>query len=230
MSAREEILANIRRALSVTGREAPRLASVEDRLRRAPSGVVPARGKLPLAGRLDLFQAQAEAAQASLARVASANEVPGEIARYLREHNLPASLRRGEDPRLAAMPWSDTAIALSVGRSVGDDLNGLSHALAGVAETGTLILTSGPENPTSLNFLPDNHIVVIDAADIEGDYEAVWRRLRSRYGKGKMPRTVNMITGPSRSGDIEQTIFLGAHGPRRLHIVVVGGEPSSAPE
>jgi L-lactate dehydrogenase complex protein LldG len=230
VSARDEILANIRRALSVTGREAPRRASVDERLKRTPSGIVPARGQLVPASRLDLFQAEAEAARASLTRVESADKVPGEIARYLREHNLPATLRRGDDPRLASMPWSETAIALAVGRSQGDDLNGLSHAFAGVAETGTLILTSGPENPTSLNFLPDNHIVVVEAADIEGDYEAVWRRLRSRYGKGKMPRTVNMITGPSRSGDIEQTIFLGAHGPRRLHIVLVAGERLSAPE
>jgi L-lactate dehydrogenase complex protein LldG len=230
MSARDEILANIRRALSVTGHEAPRRANVDERLKRAPSGLVPARGQLALPGRLDLFQAQAEAAQASVTRVASADQVPAAVARYLREHNLPARLRRGEDPRLATMPWSETPITLSVGRSQGEDLNGLSHALAGVAETGTLILTSGPENPTSLNFLPDNHIVVVEAADIEGDYEAVWRRLRSRYGKGKMPRTVNMITGPSRSGDIEQTIFLGAHGPRRLHIVLVEGDRLPAPK
>jgi L-lactate dehydrogenase complex protein LldG len=49
----------------------------------------------------------------------------------------------------------------------------------------------------------------------------VWARLRARYGKDCMPRTVNTITGPSRTGDIEQMIELGAHGPRRMHIVVV---------
>jgi L-lactate dehydrogenase complex protein LldG len=46
--------------------------------------------------------------------------------------------------------------------------------------------------------------------------------LRKAKGKGEMPRALNLITGPSRSGDIEQTIILGAHGPRALHIVVVG--------
>ena len=51
--------------------------------------------------------------------------------------------------------------------------------------------------------------------------DGVWARLRERYGKGRMPRTVNTITGPSRTGDIEQTIELGAHGPRRVHILVV---------
>ena len=83
--------------------------------------------------------------------------------------------------------------------------------------------TSGAENPTTLNFLPDTSIVVVKAADISGDYEAVWAKIRAKFGKGAMPRTVNYITGPSRSGDIEQKILLGAHGPRRLHIVVVDG-------
>ncbi|MEI9915983.1 MAG: LUD domain-containing protein [Methylovirgula sp.] len=40
--------------------------------------------------------------------------------------------------------------------------------------------------------------------------------------RGAMPRTVNFITGPSRSADIEQTLLLGAHGPRALHIIIVG--------
>jgi L-lactate dehydrogenase complex protein LldG len=83
-------------------------------------------------------------------------------------------------------------------------------------------MVSGHENPSTLNFLPDNHIIVVSAKDIASDYEAVWNRIRFAYGKGTMPRTVNWITGPSRSGDIEQTLLLGAHGPRRLHVVVVG--------
>jgi L-lactate dehydrogenase complex protein LldG len=120
------------------------------------------------------------------------------------------------------MPWEHTALDVSCGVSEGGDLNAVSHAFGGVAESGTLALLSGPNNPSTLNFLPDNHIVVVAAVDIVGDYETVWVRVRGAYGKGAMPRTVNFITGPSRSGDIEQTLLLGAHGPRRLHIVVVG--------
>jgi len=103
----------------------------------------------------------------------------------------------------------------------------VSHAFGGVAETGTLVLTSGQDNPTSLNFLPDNHIVVIEAKDIAGDYESIWPRLREKFGDGLMPRAVNLITGPSRSADIEQTLILGAHGPRRLHVILVGASPTS---
>ena len=83
-------------------------------------------------------------------------------------------------------------------------------------------MVSGPENPSTLNFLPDNQIVVVAAKDVAGDYESVWAKIRFAYGKGGMPRTVNWITGPSRSADIEQTLLIGAHGPRRLHVVVVG--------
>ena len=82
-------------------------------------------------------------------------------------------------------------------------------------------MASGADNPTTLNFLPDNHIIVLDAADLETAMESVWPRLRARYGDGELPRVVNLITGPSRSADIEQTLLLGAHGPRRLHIVVI---------
>jgi L-lactate dehydrogenase complex protein LldG len=129
----------------------------------------------------------------------------------------------GDDPRLAAMPWDETTLALTRGRSEGDDLNAVSHAFAGVAESGTAVMVSGPDNPSTLNFLPDNHVVVVAAKDLAGDYEEVFERIRAAYGKGAMPRTVNFITGPSRSGDIEQTLLLGAHGPRRLHVLVVRG-------
>ena len=92
------------------------------------------------------------------------------------------------------------------------------------AETGTLMLTSDAARPSTLNFLPENHIVVLRVEQITGAYEEGWRFLRAAGGNGTvMPRTVNLITGPSRTGDIEQRIQLGAHGPRRLHIIIVDG-------
>ncbi len=221
-TARDDILSTIRRSLGVNGAEAPRRASVEQRLASAPQGVIPLRGRLDAAGRIALFREEAERVQSSVALVASAADAPAEIARYLRDNNLPATLRMGDDARLRAMDWSQTAITLSYGASEGEDLNAVSHAFAGIAETGTLAMTSGADNPTTLNFLPDNHIVVLAAADILGEMESVLTKLRGVYGKGAMPRAVNFITGPSRSGDIEQKLLLGAHGPRRLHVVVVG--------
>jgi L-lactate dehydrogenase complex protein LldG len=134
---------------------------------------------------------------------------------------LPLSVRRGDDARLAALPWErERTLEVTVGPSDGRQLASVSHAFGAVAETGTLVLASGPDNPTTLNFLPDNHIVVVDAKDIASDFESVFAKLRARYGERQLPRVVNMITGPSRSADIEQTLILGAHGPRRLHVII----------
>ncbi|PPD16343.1 MAG: lactate utilization protein [Methylobacterium sp.] len=223
MSSRDTIFASIRRSLHVKGDERIRASIVEERLDRAPKGVIPARAQLDAAGKLALFIEKAEGVQATVARVPSAKDVPGEVARYLRDNNLPAALRMGDDPRLSAMPWKDTALDVTSGRSNGLDLSGITHAETAIAETGTLAILSGHENPTTLNFLPDNHIVVLNASDLVADLESVWVRVRKKFGKGEMPRTVNFVTGPSRSGDIEQTILLGAHGPRALHIVIVEG-------
>jgi L-lactate dehydrogenase complex protein LldG len=219
--ARDDVLATIRRSLGVSGAEAPRRFAVEDRLARAPKGVIPKRAAVVGAERLALFKRMAEEALATVRVVPGAASVPAEAARYLRDQNLPASLRMGDDPRLAAMPWQETPLEIAIGPSRGADLNALSHAFGGVAETGTLALASGPHNPTTLNFLPDNHIVVVTARDLAGSYEEMFDRLRAGHGRGVMPRTLNLITGPSRSADIEKILILGAHGPRKLHIVVV---------
>ncbi|MEZ0282782.1 lactate utilization protein C, partial [Methyloceanibacter sp.] len=102
-----------------------------------------------------------------------------------------------------------------------NDRASLSRAVAGAAETGTLFLLSGSDNPTSLNFLPEAHSVLIAASDIFASYEEAFDRIRLLSG-GVMPRSVNLISGPSRTADIEQTIVRGAHGPRRLHVVILG--------
>lgn len=223
MNTRDTILATVRRALGVTGRERTRRMEVDERIDHAPKGIVPARGQGDAVQRLSMFRTMAENAQATVAEVASPDDVPMAVATFLRDHNLPPSVRRGTDERLAQLPWDRTTLEVATGRSDGGDLSAVSHALAAVAETGTLVMTSGPDNPSTLNFLPDNHIVIVDAKDIGADYETTWTKIRMAHGKGEMPRTVNWITGPSRSADIEQTLLLGAHGPRRLHVVIVGG-------
>jgi L-lactate dehydrogenase complex protein LldG len=220
MTARDTILASIRRSLGVSGREAPRRKAVADRLREHPSGIVPARGKLAPKERAELFRRMVEAAAGTIEEIPRAADVPGAVAAFLRAHNLPMAVRRGEDPRLQAMPWErERTLEVKEGPSAGGDLVSVSHAFGAVAESGTLMLASGKDNPTTLNFLPDTHVVIVDPKDIAGDYETLWRKLRET---GSMPRTVNWITGPSRSADIEQTLILGAHGPRRLHVMVVG--------
>jgi L-lactate dehydrogenase complex protein LldG len=223
VTPREIILATIRGSLGVTGAEATRRLEVAARVAGHPQGVVPARGQLPPAARLDLFVGMVKAAAGTVERTAGPADIPATVAAYLRAHNLPPAIRHGDDPLLSAAPW-DRGGTLEVrrGASDGNDLAAVSHAFAAVAETGTLVLTSGADNPTTLNFLPDVHIVVISASDVVSDFESVMERLRGRFGPGAMPRAVNLVTGPSRSADIEQTLILGAHGPRKLHVIVVG--------
>ncbi|WP_128292308.1 LutC/YkgG family protein [Afifella aestuarii] len=222
MSQRETVLGKIRRGLASGKSAEARREIVAQRLGQHPANTVPARGHVDQQARLDLFAKMAEKVSATVERVASASDLPETVAEYLRARNLPSDLRMGADRRLADLPWDKVPqLEVKHGPSDGRDHVGLSHAFGGAAETGTLFLLSGPDNPTTLNFLPDHHLVVVRASDIVGDYETLWNRLREHSGDGVLPRTVNLITGPSRSADIEQTLLLGAHGPRALHILIV---------
>lgn len=224
--SRNQILGSIRRALR-RGPLAPEaVASCETRLVTHPRNLVPARARtLPPRGQVELFVKMADAANATVARVADAREVPAAIAEYLTRSNLPQRLVRAPDPALDALPW-DAQKLLETRRGVAEDsdLVGVTACFAAIAETGTLMLHSGPAGPTRNNFLPDTHVAVLRASQVVAAYEDGWDRLRARHdadGKFAMPRTVNFITGPSRTADIEQKIELGAHGPRQLHIVLI---------
>ena len=176
------------------------------------------------AARVELFVAMAEEVQTTVARVASETEIPAEVARYLAAENLPAELVMAPDPALDAIPWHERPLLrIRRGRAEPGDAVSLTPCLAAIAETGTLMLVSGEDTPTTLNFLPDTHIVVVRAGQVVAGYEDGWDLVRAKAGGDLLawPRTVNLITGPSRTGDIEQRIQLGAHGPRRLHVVLV---------
>lgn len=218
---RTQILNGIRRSLRRGELSADGLQAVHDRLRQPPRGPIVARAQLGQADKVALFCQWAEFNNATIARVGAA-EVPSEVTAFLARNNLPASIAMAPSPQLDGYDWAgQKMLAIRRGRGEGSDQVSVTGAFAGIAETGTLVMASGPDHPVSLNLLPDTHIVVLREADIVGGYEDVWGRLRERYGKDRMPRTVNTITGPSRTGDIEQTIELGAHGPRRMHILMV---------
>ena len=196
--------------------------AVDRRLNAAARGPLPARAQIPPAAQVDLFEAMAVEQAATVTRIASLEAVPAALAGYLKAANLAPKLRLAPSPELESLPWdSQPLLEAETGRAQGRDQVSLTGAVAGIAETGTLLLISGPEAPTTLNFLPDNHVVVLKASQVVGGYEDGWDRLREIYGRNSLPRTVNFITGPSRTADIEQTIQLGAHGPRRLHILLV---------
>jgi L-lactate dehydrogenase complex protein LldG len=218
--ARAQILAGIRRSLKRGRLDEERETALQERVSAHRRNLVPARAAaLDDPGRVDLFVAMAEEVQATVARVASPAAVPEEVARYLAAENLPAELILAPDPSLDQMPWSERPLLrIRRGRAEASDAVSLTPCNAAIAETGTLMLSSGAATPTTLNFLPDTHIVVVHGNQVVATYEDGWDRLRSG---GMMPHAINFITGPSRTGDIEQRIELGAHGPRRLHIILV---------
>ncbi len=213
--AREQVLTNIRTALNREGPLPDSVArSLQGRLARPRTNLKPAIGADAIAH----FIEKLESVSARVTRVASIDKVADVVARILQSFDLGDSLVLAPDPTLDGIPWSNR---LSVERraAAGDDRLSVTGAYAAVAETGSLVLLSSPESPTTLNFLPDDHVIVVRESQVVPHIEDVWARMRS--DKRAMPRTVNFITGPSKTADVEQTIQEGAHGPRRLHVILM---------
>lgn len=223
--ARDAILARLRRSLPRSADEqAAAEARVHERLAAPVPSLLPARGQLDRDGRVRLFTDMARAVAADVELLDELEAVPAAVATYLRRHNLPQRIVVAPDPILDLARWeSQPLLRLRRGDAAPDDAVGVTLASTGIAETGTLLLTSAPERPTLLAFLPETSIIVVFADEIDGAYEQSWARLRACLSTP--PRSVNLITGPSRTGDIAQQIELGAHGPRRLLVLVVDRSP-----
>ncbi|HEY8245753.1 MAG TPA: LUD domain-containing protein [Hyphomicrobium sp.] len=220
--SRDRILGGIRTTLDADTREATRRQGTARRLAHPVVHPRPGRSCPPAGELMQQFKDFQRTLGVDVIEVAASSEIPAAIAGYLQALGLPMRLRRGADPLLAAMPW-DSAPSLTVdsGAAQDGDTTGLSRAVAGIAETGTLALCSGAANPVSLGFLPDTHLVVLRADNIVGGYEEACRMVLAENG-GTMPRTLNLVTGASRTGDIGGRIVMGAHGPRRLAVFLLG--------
>jgi L-lactate dehydrogenase complex protein LldG len=214
VSARERILGRLARAAGRSAEE--RRGAVEERLAAHPAGPVPAQAQSHGPGRLVQFMAKAEEAAATVSRVSAVAELPRSLAHELRKRNLPAQVRFGGDVMFDGLDWGAVETSRGTGRI--EEPATLSRAAFGLAETGTLVLASGAENPVTLTFLGETHFVVLREADICGGFEDFWEAWRA---SGRDPRTINLVTGPSRSADIGQVLQLGAHGPVALHVFIV---------
>jgi L-lactate dehydrogenase complex protein LldG len=221
-SKRAAMLSAVLDALGARGDDPGRRGEVRARLERSPDGIIPERARLPRTELLAQFRARLEAQTALVHEVASAEELPQAIATLLTELELPMRLRCGTDAMIAALPWETSGVERDIGPAHPGDLVCLSRARAAAAETGTLFFASGPDNPTTLNFLPETHIAIVRSEAIAGSYEDAWRKLRAVFEGGAMPRAVTLVSGPSCTADIEQTLIRGAHGPRRLAVFIVG--------
>ena len=146
------------------------------------------------------------------------DKVPGAVARFLDAHGLPKS--GCVWPRLAGLDWKAAGLGLEPRAARGEDMLGVTGVFCALAETGTLAMVSGADTPASASLLPETHVAVVPVARLVPHMEDAWDLMRAELGQ--LPRAVNFISGPSRTADIEQSVVLGAHGPYRVHIVLVG--------
>ena len=213
--ARSDILQAVRSSLAIgVQRSATRAELVEKRILKSETHVQPL-VEGPLTQR---FCDKHAAVHGTYERVADLDEVPSAILRHLTTIESPIELLVGQGELLDAVLWPDN-ISVEKRPATVEDSAAISEAYAGIAETGTLVLLSQEQQWTSHNFLPDDHIVILDSTLIVRHQEDIWIRLRAL--PGGLPRVVNLITGPSKTADVEQTVQYGAHGPRRLHVIVV---------
>jgi len=220
-----DLLARIRAALGVSGEEPDRRARVAARLAAPSIGPAPARARGARAELMEAFRSRLQSHHGTAETIAELSNAPSAIAAWLAERALPE--RAVIAPALAHLDWSALAVEVRAPRS--DDRIGISPAALGVAETGSLLLYAGANEPLTLAFVPETHIVLLAAADIVGSLEEVWAEQRRRFPE-RPPQALTLVSGPSRTADIEQTMYLGAHGPKCLHVLIAETREAETPE
>jgi len=217
-TARDEIFARLRKASTPLTADTPR-----------PEPLVPAVALTTGEACLAQFKEKATALACTIANLSNAQDVPTEVARYLAERSLPGDIWCSTEAAITSLPWAaQTELTLhdDIARDKLDGGTSVTACLAAVAETGTLAVASGADFATRLGYLPDTHIVVCRLDQLVGGFEDVWANIRQYTSAGAVPpRVFNFIGGPSRTGDIEATLVMGAHGPRAVHVILV---PASA--
>jgi len=221
-AARDAVLARVRKALGATGDRAQARRDAQAYLDAHAQGPRPAMPDELVAR----FLKRATDMESSVARVAGREEIPAAVARYLAALELPPLLATQMAksgvcwPEFADLDWAGAGLDIAARPTVGDDRLGITGAFCAIAETGTVVVLSGPDTPTATTLLPDTYVAVVRAERIVSGMEEAFALVRGE--RGVLPRAINMISGPSRTGDIEQTIVLGAHGPFRMHILLLG--------
>ena len=220
--ARDAILGRVRKALGATGDRAAVLADAHAYIGAHGHGPRP---RMP-ENLVERFIGRATDMESTIERIADAAAIPAAVARYLDGLSLPASLAAQKShagvcwPELAALDWAGAGLQLESRPTLGDDVLGITGCFCAIAETGTLVVLAGADTPTASTLLPATHVAVLRAERIVSGMEEAFALIRNE--RGALPRAVNLISGPSRTGDIEQTVVVGAHGPYRVHILVLG--------
>jgi L-lactate dehydrogenase complex protein LldG len=220
-AARDAVLARTRKALGKNDRAAAH-GEAEAYIAAHAHGPRPT---MP-ADLVARFLARATDMQSSVERLADRRDIPAAVARYVDALALPPLIAAQKSrtgicwPELADLDWAASGLAIEARPTKGQDRLGITGTFCAIAETGTLVVLAGADTPTATTLLPDTHIAVVRAERIVSGMEEAFELVRRECTA--LPRAINLISGPSRTGDIEQTIVLGAHGPFRVHILVLG--------
>jgi L-lactate dehydrogenase complex protein LldG len=226
-TARDAILGRVRKALRKSGDDGMGRAEAERYVAAHARGPRPSLG----ADLIARFVEQATHLESTVERITSRDQIPMAVARYLDALELPAAIADQKShvgvcwPEFADLDWGGAGLSIEPRPTQGQDRLGITGCLCGIAETGTLAFIPGSQMPTATTLLPDSHVVVLRASDVVATMEDAF--MRARAAKSHMPRAINLISGPSRTGDIEQTIVLGAHGPYRVHILLLEPPPNA---
>lgn len=206
-TARDEILARLRQPASA-GRPSP-----EARPAETPATTT-------WSGRAARFTASAESASATVARVNAVDGVAGAIAGYLRERGLAPDVHLSAHPP-GLVPGAASGLHCTQAPPRADGYTLVTGCFAALAEEGVVVLASGPEHAAESAFLAATHIAVVEPGQLLDSMDALWPRLRACLGQ---PRMINIIRGPSRTADLGVPSRLGAHGPLRVHVILIAGE------
>ncbi|TMH68103.1 MAG: lactate utilization protein C [Betaproteobacteria bacterium] len=218
-AARDRTLARVRSALGKKLPDAQAKANAEANVtihRHGPRPRMPANLR-------ERFIERARDMSSTVESIAAISDVPRAIAHYLDTlaPEIGGQPRAGVCwPEFATLDWSAAGLSIVSRPTLGNDRLGITGCFCAIAETGTIVITSGAATPTATAILPDTHVAIVRAERIVSGMEEAFALIRAE--QGATPRALNLISGPSRTGDIEQTIVLGAHGPFRVHLLVVG--------
>jgi L-lactate dehydrogenase complex protein LldG len=228
--ARDAILNRIRAKKGRGPADGANRVMLEGRLAAHARNIIPKRTDLDDDALVEFFKDQLGKIVTTVDEIANIADLPKSIASYLRENNLPMRIRISPVLEDEPIDWSTEALLTTdLGPVSPNDEVGVAAAVAGIAETGTLMLTSGPRTQTGLNFLPESHIVVLKRSNLVKSYEDALDKLRDPANpNAALPRAINFISGPSKTGDIALVMEMGAHGPKRLHVIIVDDRTSGA--
>ena len=217
---RERILSKIKSNL---GKEKDRakidIDILEARLKGSMPSLIPKRGIIQQDKLLEKFESSARGVASSVSIIDDLAEIPKEVKYYLTQNNIASKIVVLPNKELDSIDWNKYP-TLEVTKKFPDekDETVFVSSYVAIAETGTIVQLSSSENPITSHFLPDNSIVLVKASRIVAAAEDAFKVMRKEINS--IPRTITLISGPSRTGDIALNIELGAHGPRKVHLLI----------